>query len=435
MLSVEVVKVLVAVSWIVGISTAVAVPLSYKVVYESAVALCIPDLPTGFFIAIFSVYCLILTSMVTGMIGTVVHLKKKQARINNQNGMLVVNYKGVEKTALASFLVTVSHFLLYVPTMLVIGLRGWFLPKFAILICDMIVYAEFLIHPVVLLMTSTRMRSEIGHTLRRLAGRTAGGGGGGTGCSCSSWATGRIGHDQSVRDTEDKTQEEEGDGCSPKSLHKLNQNLEHSSTATSAVGLPPTPPDDLDDADNGGGGGCLFRNGNPPLLSSPSSAGSISEKHHGLLASVSVEKYSRTEEVDSGAASGGDNFLDTSAAIDFAAVLNVRALDADEDKVRAIPMSSNGPWTKYGASAGGGALEDSGSTALSSALFSQSQTSADIVDIIRTVRLEGEAQMAESSEKVMNGFGAPLAEKEVVSPTETILTRSELVNGFEKKLD
>ena len=84
----------------------------------------------------------------------------------------------------------------------------------------------------------------------------------------------RIGHDQSVRDTEDKTQEEEGDGCSPKSLHKLNQNLEHSSTATSAVGLPPTPPDDLDDADSGGGGG-LFRNGNPPLLSSPSSAGSI----------------------------------------------------------------------------------------------------------------------------------------------------------------
>ena len=61
--------------------------------------------------------------MVTGMIGTVVHLKKKQARINNQNGMLVVNYRGVEKTALTSFLVTLSHFLLYVPTMLVIGLR------------------------------------------------------------------------------------------------------------------------------------------------------------------------------------------------------------------------------------------------------------------------------------------------------------------------
>ena len=69
--------------------------------------------------------------------------------------------------------------------------RGWFLPKFAILICDMIVYAEFLIHPVVLLMTSTRMRSEIGHTLKRLvAAGGRGSGGGGSGCSCSSWAAG-----------------------------------------------------------------------------------------------------------------------------------------------------------------------------------------------------------------------------------------------------
>ena len=70
--------------------------------------------------------------------------------------------------------------------------RGWFLPKFAILVCDMVVYAEFLIHPVVLLITSTRMRSEIGHTLKRLfsAGGRRGGGGGGSGCSCSSWATG-----------------------------------------------------------------------------------------------------------------------------------------------------------------------------------------------------------------------------------------------------
>ena len=102
-------------------------------------------------------------------------------------------------------------------------------------------------------------------------------------------------------------------------------------------------------------------------------------------------------------------------------------------------MSSNGPWTKYGATGGGGALENSGSTALSSALFGQSQTSADIVDIFRTVGVEDEAQ---TSEKVINngwctqrGGGAPLAEKEVVSPTETILTRRELVNGFEGKLD
>ena len=52
--------------------------------------------------------------------------------------------------------------------MLVIGLHGWFLHPIAILLCDMVVYAEFLIHPVVLLSTSTKLRHEIGHTLKRL---------------------------------------------------------------------------------------------------------------------------------------------------------------------------------------------------------------------------------------------------------------------------
>ena len=98
-------------------------------------------------------------------------------------------------------------------------------------------------------------------------------------------------------------------------------------------------------------------------------------------------------------------------------------------------MSSKGPWTKYGPCED--VLENSGSATLSSALFSQSQTSADIVDIFRTVAVDDDEP--QSSEKAMNGWrsqrqlgGAPLAEKEVVSPTETILTRSELVNGFEE---
>ena len=50
---------------------------------------------------------------------------------------------------------------LYVPTVLVVGMHGWILPPVLILICDMFVYAEFLIHPVVLLSTSSKMRNEI----------------------------------------------------------------------------------------------------------------------------------------------------------------------------------------------------------------------------------------------------------------------------------
>ena len=55
---------------------------------------------------------------------------------------------------------------LYVPTMLVIGLHGWVLPPGAILVCDLFVYSEFLIHPVLLLAASRRMRREIGRGLK-----------------------------------------------------------------------------------------------------------------------------------------------------------------------------------------------------------------------------------------------------------------------------
>ena len=52
--------------------------------------------------------------------------------------------------------------------MLVIGLHGWFLHPIAILLCDMVVYSEFLIHPILLLSTSTKLRQEIKQTLQRL---------------------------------------------------------------------------------------------------------------------------------------------------------------------------------------------------------------------------------------------------------------------------
>lgn len=45
--------------------------------------------------------------------------------------------------------------------MLVVGLHGWILPPFLILICDLFVYAEFMIHPVILLTTSGKLRREI----------------------------------------------------------------------------------------------------------------------------------------------------------------------------------------------------------------------------------------------------------------------------------
>ena len=42
-----------------------------------------------------------------------------------------------------------------------VGLHGWILPPSLIIICDMIVYSEFMIHPIMLLTTSTKLRGEI----------------------------------------------------------------------------------------------------------------------------------------------------------------------------------------------------------------------------------------------------------------------------------
>ena len=45
--------------------------------------------------------------------------------------------------------------------MLVVGLHGWILPPGAILVCDIFVYSEFLIHPLLLLGASGKMRREV----------------------------------------------------------------------------------------------------------------------------------------------------------------------------------------------------------------------------------------------------------------------------------
>ena len=50
---------------------------------------------------------------------------------------------------------------LYIPTVLVVGLHGWLLSPLLIVVCDMFVYSEFLIHPMVLFVSSDRLRRDI----------------------------------------------------------------------------------------------------------------------------------------------------------------------------------------------------------------------------------------------------------------------------------
>jgi len=71
------------------------------------------------------------------------------------------------RSAATSLLVTASHLLLYLPALLLLGLQGTVVNPVAAALCALIVYSEFLIHPMVLLSTSQRMRQEIIRTLKR----------------------------------------------------------------------------------------------------------------------------------------------------------------------------------------------------------------------------------------------------------------------------
>ena len=80
-LSIQKVKVIVILSWILSMSMSILVNILYPFSYEPAVVLCIPLLPGGFFIAVFSVFCVILTIIMLGFLIAISYLKKVELYI------------------------------------------------------------------------------------------------------------------------------------------------------------------------------------------------------------------------------------------------------------------------------------------------------------------------------------------------------------------
>ena len=103
LLNVEAVNGLILATWVFSFFVAALVTVLFQSSYEPAVVLCIPDLPIGFFIAIFTVYCVVLCAMVIGYITVLICLKKKQAQIQNTNMVQTKDYKGLEKAALTRY--------------------------------------------------------------------------------------------------------------------------------------------------------------------------------------------------------------------------------------------------------------------------------------------------------------------------------------------
>ena len=76
LLSVDKLTVIVILSWILSFGVSIIVNTLYPCSYEPAVVLCIPVLPIGFFITVFSVFCVIFVFIIIGFLSSIVYLKK-----------------------------------------------------------------------------------------------------------------------------------------------------------------------------------------------------------------------------------------------------------------------------------------------------------------------------------------------------------------------
>jgi hypothetical protein len=64
--------------------------------------------------------------------------------------------------------VTVGHLLLYLPAMFLVGLRGPKLPPPVAFLCGIVVYSEFIVQPIALLLVSPKIRLEVKCALHKL---------------------------------------------------------------------------------------------------------------------------------------------------------------------------------------------------------------------------------------------------------------------------
>lgn len=175
---------LVLMAWLVALAIGAGVTSVAGARFEPSLLLCAPGLPQEFGITLISLYCSAFASMVVGYVVLIITVGRNKSRQSEQSEEEVTEEhvehdspstsfkRSVQngqnlRSAATSLLVTASHLLLYLPALLLLGLQGTVVNPVAAALCALIVYSEFLIHPMVLLSTSQRMRQEIIRTLKR----------------------------------------------------------------------------------------------------------------------------------------------------------------------------------------------------------------------------------------------------------------------------
>ncbi|KAI9565434.1 hypothetical protein GHT06_009226 [Daphnia sinensis] len=184
---------LVLLAWLLALAIGAGVTSAAGARFEPSLLLCAPGLPQEFGITLISLYCSAFASMVVGYVVLLVVVGRKKSKnkaeqqseeevteephhlehdspgsSNSKSSSTQQQQSGANlRSAATSLIVTASHLLLYLPALLLLGLQGTVVNPVAAALCALIVYSEFLIHPMVLLSTSRRMRQEVLRTLKR----------------------------------------------------------------------------------------------------------------------------------------------------------------------------------------------------------------------------------------------------------------------------
>ena len=94
-------------SWILSATISLTLNSLYPSAYEPAVLLCVPVLPSGFFVVVFCFFCIVFGGVIIGFFIAIIYVKKKQAQIKCTESLMskmgYVSYKKIEKTIFSNF--------------------------------------------------------------------------------------------------------------------------------------------------------------------------------------------------------------------------------------------------------------------------------------------------------------------------------------------
>ena len=94
-------------SWILSTSISLTLNSLYPSAYEPAAVLCIPVLPSGFFLTFFCFFCIIFGAVIIVFTAAILYVKKKQAQVQTPETLMSkmshTGYKKIEKTIFSNF--------------------------------------------------------------------------------------------------------------------------------------------------------------------------------------------------------------------------------------------------------------------------------------------------------------------------------------------